>query len=102
MSNMPKSQIIGALNGVTPYSRLDPQGIVENKTIELPIQLVLQAIMKQSGLKAGVDCAVIDYIVSGDSVQVKVLKGDFKVATAVPAAIAELFAQGAGTNEFRD
>lgn len=102
MLDMPKSQIIGALNGTSPYNRLEPQGVVENKTIELPIQLVLAAIMKQSGLKAGIDCAVIDYIVGGNSVQVKVLKGEFKVITKVPDAVAELFAQGAGTNEFRD
>ena len=97
-----KSQILNRLNKVTQFHSIDPQGPVESKTAEMPVSLVLKAIAEAQGLKPGQDCLITDYVVGGDSISLKYLKGEFTRSKIVPEAVSDLFAGDEGQVEFED
>jgi hypothetical protein len=87
-----KAQILNRLNHTTQFDSIDPEGPVESKTAEMPVFLVLKAIAEAQGLKPGQDCVVTDYVVGGDGISLKYLKGKFSRTRVVPEAVGELFA----------
>ena len=95
-----KANVIARLNGCSPFDQIVPQGTVETCKAEMPVEIVLGSIVKAHGLKPGVDCNILDYTVTPDSVIVKFHKGKFGKATMVSAAVAELFTNGQAAPAF--
>jgi hypothetical protein len=87
-----KGQILNRLNKVTQFDSIDPEGPVESKTAEMPVFLVLQAIAQAQGLNPGTDCVITDYVVGGDGISLKYLKGKFSRTKVVPETVGNLFA----------